>query len=454
MPSVTITAPYSAQELCAKGLSLIQTGTLAEAEAHFRQALALAPDHPDALLCLAHCLHADSAYDAALNLYDRLLKVNPSSAAAWNNRGNTLLAMSRFEEAIDSYQRALSFNPSLHDARIALATCCQATGEYGLAMAECETVLQAAPDHAEAHWNRSLLLLLKGDYANGWHEYEWRWRKRDFTSPHRNFPQPRWQGENPAGKTVLIHAEQGFGDTLQFCRYVPLVAAAGAAVIFECHPPLVPLIEQLDDRVRVVPMGQQLPPFDLHSSLLSLPLLCGTTLETVPAAVPYLAPPTNRLPRWQALIPKSDTLKVGICWAGKAYPDPRRSCPPEELAPLATIPGVSLYSLQVGWDRSQLPERVHDLTAHLHDFADTAAFVSQLDLIVTVDTAVAHLAGALGKPTFVLLPFVPDWRWLLDRSDSPWYPTMRLFRQTARKSWDEVIGKVTDEVMAITGKKN
>ena len=449
MPSATITTIHSAQELCTRGLSLIETGALAEAEALFRQALAMAPDHPDALLCLAHCLHSASAYDAALQLYDRLQAIGHGSAAAWNNRGNTLLAMCRFEEAIDSYLQALAIMPSLHDGRVALATCRQATGDYEQAIAECETVLQAAPDHAEAHWNKALLLLLKGNYENGWREYEWRWRKRDFTSPRRNFLQSQWQGENPAGKTVLIHAEQGFGDTLQFYRYVPLVAARGADVIFECHPPLTPLMESLHGNITVVPMGKSLPLFDLHVPLLSLPLLFGTTVGTVPAKVPYIEPSADRLPLWEAVGPPSNTLKIGICWAGKTYPDPRRSCSPAELAPLAAIPGVSLYSLQVGWDRAKLPEGIHDLTAHLHDFADTAALISRLDLIISVDTAVAHLAGALGKQTFVLLPFVPDWRWLLDRPVTPWYPTVRLFRQTARKSWDEVMGQVTVEIAGL-----
>lgn len=454
MPAVNLPANHSAREMYARGLSLLEGGAIREAEAAFRQALALSPDFPDALLCLGHCLHLRSAYDEALALYDRLVTGEPGSVAGWNNRGNTLLAISRFDDAIQSYRQALTLIPSLHDARVALATCYQAVGKYILALAECETVLRAVPDHAEAHWNKSLLLLLAGDYHNGWREYEWRWRKRDFTSPRRDFPQPQWQGENPVGKRVLIHAEQGFGDTLQFCRYVTLVAALGAEVVFECHPPLAPLMETLHERLHVIPMGLPLPPFDLHVPLLSLPLLFGTTVETVPARTPYLSTPPGRLPLWQTLVPQSNTLKVGICWAGKAYPDPRRSCSPEYFAPLAAIPGMSLYSLQVGWDsHNHPPDFFRDSTPHLHDFADTAALISRLDLIISVDTAVAHLAGALGKQTFVLLPFVPDWRWLLDRPDSPWYPTMRLFRQTARQSWDEVIRQVTAEIAGLAANR-
>jgi tetratricopeptide (TPR) repeat protein len=270
---VESTAPHTARELCSHGRALIERGMIGEAAQQFRQALSIWPHFPDALLYLGHCLHTLSLYDEALSVYDRLTTLAPDSVPGWNNRGNTLLEMCRYEEAATSYSRALALAPVLHDARVALATCYQALGLVDEALTTCDTVLAAAPDHAEAHWNRSLLLLLKGEYEEGWREYEWRWRKRNFTSPLRNFPQPRWNGEPLEGRTLLVHAEQGFGDTLQFCRYVPLTAAQGAKVIFECHPPLAALMGTLQPTVKVVPLGSSLPHFDLHVPLLSLPMI-------------------------------------------------------------------------------------------------------------------------------------------------------------------------------------
>jgi hypothetical protein len=430
-----------AKELYALGISLLQLGKAREAAFQFRKALGIAPDFSDASLALGHCLHELREYEEALSVYDRLLTASPLLVAAWNNQGTTLLEMCRYAEAAASYTRALELAPALHDAGVALATCYQALGRVEEALVACDAVLAAAPEHAEAHWNKSLLLLLNGDYQEGWQEYEWRWQKRNFTSPLRHFSQPRWQGEPAVGKTVLIHAEQGFGDTLQFCRYIPLVAARGMRVIFECHLPLVALMKGLTGVAEVVPMGRPLPGFDLHVPLLSLPLIFGTIVETIPADVPHFMPPADRLPFWHSMTADDSQFKAGLCWAGKGYPDPRRSCPVEHLAPLAEIDNVSWYSLQVGWEAT-LPLPVSDCTGHIHDFGDTAAMISLLDLVITVDTAVAHLAGALGKPTWIMLPQAPDWRWMMDRDDSPWYPSMRLFRQAQPNSWPDVIERV------------
>ena len=430
-----------AGELYAVGIRLLQVGKTREARFQFQKALDIAPDFSDAALALGHCLHILRKYQEAVAVYDRLLTVDPSLAVAWNNQATILLELCRYEEARASFTRALELDPALHDARVALATCCQALGLVEEALAACDAVLAEVPEHAEAHWNKSLLLLLNGDYQQGWREYEWRWKKRNFTSPLRTFTQPRWLGEAVAGKTLLIHAEQGYGDTLQFCRYLPLVVQRGARVIFECHPPLVRLMECLAKNTDVVAMGQQLPPFDLHVPLLSLPLIFGTTVETIPADLPYLIPPADQLSSWRDLLPDESCCKVGLCWAGKSYPDPGRSCPVELLSPLAEINGVSWYSLQMGW-RDAVPLRLNDLTGHIRDFGDTAVLISRLDLVVTIDTAVAHLAGALGKPTWLLLPSAPDWRWMRERNDSPWYPSMRLFRQSVNSGWAECLGDV------------
>lgn len=428
-----------AADISALGRDLLQVGRVSSAAVQFEKALGLVRDDIDAALGLGHCLHHLGKFEDALVLYDRLVEVSPSCAAGWNNRGTTLLEMCRYADAAASFTRALEIAASLHDARVALASCQQALGLVDEAMHSCDMVLAAAPEHAEAHWNRSLLLLLKGQYREGWREYEWRWQKRGFTSPQRDFVQPRWYGEPAAGKTILIHAEQGFGDTLQFCRYLPLVAAQGLLVVFECHPPLVQLMRSLESNLQVVAMGQPLPAFDLHLPLMSLPLIFDTIVETVPAAVPYLAPVNQPCDRRQ--FGDSAKLNIGLCWAGKGYPDPLRSCPLELLEPLAGLPDLAWYSLQVGW-QGNMPLPMTDFTEQFSDFADTADVIAQLDLVITIDTAVAHLAGALGRPTWVMLPHAPDWRWMQEREDSPWYPTMRVFRQKAPGDWSGTISAV------------
>lgn len=430
-----------AREICSLGTSMLHTGRIHAASIQFRKALSIAPQLEEALFYLGYCLHLSGRYDDALSAYNQTLAVSPLHVAAWNNRGNTLLKLHHYEEAAESYSRALQLEPDLHDARIALATCFQALGLVNEAMSACNEVLGAAPEHAEAHWNRSLLLLLNGEYREGWQEYEWRWKKRDFTSPSRSFNQPCWQGEDITGRIVLVHAEQGFGDTLQFCRYIPLLSARGARVVLECHAPLVSLMARVAGVAGVIPTGGIPGRYDLHVPLLSLPGIFGTSLENIPNNAPYLAPPPDRLPFWRALTGNENYLRVGLCWSGKSYPDPGRSCPADQLAPLAAMDGVVFYSLQLGREGA-LPFAMIDHTNLIRDFADSAALIAQLDLVITVDTAVAHLAGAMGKPTWVLLPYSPDWRWLLNRDDSPWYPSLRLFRQSCRGSWQDVIQRV------------
>ena len=397
-------------------------------------------------------LHESGRYDDALALYDDALSRWPTLALLWNNRGNTFLELGFLDQAVKSYQHALELAPSLHDSRVALASCLQAQGDLQQAMVECARVLKAAPDHAEAHWNYALLMLLQGNYVNGFREYEWRWKKRRFTSPLREFAEPRWHGGDLGGKTILVYAEQGLGDTLQFCRYLPLLVQRGAKVVFECHQPLTRLMETLGSGISVVPFGGQLPPFDCHIPLLSIPYLLGSTLETIPTTVPYLHVPEERRPFWQSVIPAARRArKIGICWAGKPKPDPARSCPPELLQPLADLYGIAWVSLQVGQGDAKPGFPLIDLAMLLQDFSDTAALVEQLDLVITIDTSVAHLAGALGKQAWLLVPFAPDWRWGAERSDCPWYPTMRLFRQPAPADWESVVREVAAEVQRWSG---
>lgn len=430
-----------------EGIRSHQEGKPAEALLRYDKALSLSPGNPDILLPMGAALHDLERYDEALDAYQQILERSPAPAALYHNRGNTLLALDRYDEAIDSYARALALMPEDAEALVTMGTAFEQLGQYDAAVKCYEEALRRVPDCAEAHWNLALALLRKGEYLCGWEEFGWRWQKKGYTSRWRELPAPLWDGRALHGRTILIHAEQAFGDTIQFARYLPLVARRGGDVVVECPGPLVPLLETIEGATRVVPAGSPLPRVDCHLPLMSLPHLFATTLENIPDQTPYLLPPQERLQRWTALIGPEPRLKIGLVWAGRKRPDPHRSCRLSDLAPLANIPGAVFYSLQIGEGTDQTGNppagmELIDLTGHIYDFADTAAFISHLDMVISIDTAVAHLAGALGKRTFLLLPFAPDWRWMLERDDSPWYPAMRLFRQRQPGIW----GPAVDEV--------
>ncbi|MFI4983096.1 MAG: hypothetical protein ACHQIO_22320 [Nevskiales bacterium] len=318
-----------------------------------------------------------------------------------------------------------------------------------------------SPDYPNAHWHESMCRLLIGDFPAGWPKYEWRWRTEVGANEKRTFAQPLWLGEqNIAGNTVLVHAEQGLGDTIQFCRYATLLANCGAHVVLEVQLPLVRLIASLGVGT-VVAFGDRLPPFDLHCPLLSLPLAFQTTLETIPAPQSYLSADPIQAEAWRRRLAPLPGRRVGLVWAGLARrnqpdamaTDRRRSITLGHLAPLAALPGVSFISLQKGEPATQTRSppagmQVHDFTDELADFADTAALVVGLDLVISVDTAVAHLAGALGTEVWILNRFDTCWRWLLNRDDSPWYPSARLFRQPSFGDWDSVIDRIGNELRA------
>jgi hypothetical protein len=313
-----------------------------------------------------------------------------------------------------------------------------------------EDALYFQPDHSDAHWNRALLHLLLGEFDRGWLEYEWRWLK--FPEVRRYFAKPLWDGFDISGKTILLHAEQGFGDTIQFVRFAPLVAARGATVNLECQPELEGLFQHVPGVARTVSRGDPLPPFDIHCPLMSLPRALGIDITNVPNQVPYLQVDQNLLHKWERKLKEYEGCqKVGLVWGGaKTHPrDAERSIPLDALAALNRLHGVRLFSLQKDIARqASAATGWIDFTAELHDFAETAALTANLDLVIGVDTAVVHLAGALGKPAWTLLPHSPDWRWLLGRDDSPWYPTMRLFRQAVPGDWSGVIGRVVELLQA------
>ena len=435
------------------GNALQVLGRLDEAVASFNKAIAIKPDLAEAHSNLGTALQDLGRLDEAVTSFHKALNIQPDYAEAHSNLGVALQKLGKLDEAVASHHKALAIKPDLAEAHNNLGAVLQDLEGPDEAVASYRKALAIKPDYVQAHKNLGLISLLMGDFETGWPEYSWRLLEDDSVLKIRAYPQPLWDGSDLGGRTVLLYAEQGFGDTIQFLRYLPMVAAPGTDkggdVILQCPPPLTRLFEAApaaDGIQLVTKIGDT--PFDLQAPLHDLPGLFATTLYTIPADVPYLRPPGDTPPALET----SGGFKVGLVWAGnsKHKNDANRSVGFERFQPLLDIKGVDFYSLQVG-ERSRdigapglsgLDGKISDLGKDLGDFADTAAAVGQLDLVITVDTSVAHLAGALGTPVWTLLPWVPDWRWLLDRDDSPWYPTMRLFRQPAAGDWDAVIGEV------------
>jgi tetratricopeptide (TPR) repeat protein len=469
-----------------------ETGELHEAEALYHQILNEDPDQADALSRLAViCLEA-GRFDEASVHYEQLLRLRPNDPAvhsdlgisyaqvgklseagvcfrnalnanseyaeAHNNLGVVLAKQDQIEEAAANYRQALRVKPNHPEAHHNLGNALRDLGQPEEALAHYQEAVRVKPDHAQAHTNLAMIRLLMGDFEQGWREYEWRWKCPDF--PHRSFAQPGWDGGSLAGRKILLHAEQGLGDTLQFIRYVPLVTKRGGFVIVECPKTLRPLLATCSGIDRLVSYGSPLPGFDTHAPLMSLPLLLGTTLATIPADVPYLNAAPELREYWRQELSSIAGLKVGIFWQGdpRHRRDRQRSVPLMRFAPLAQLAGVKLCSLQEGPGSDQQGEAaarfpVIDMASRFQNFGDTAAALVNLDLVITVDSAVAHCAGALGVPVWLLLPYGPDWRWLLEREDSPWYPTMRLFRQKAAGDWDGVFARVAAELSGLVERR-
>jgi|SRR5579859_717665 len=433
-----------------------QQGNALEAVNLITKALAIEPNRPEAHNNLGVALRELGRPAEAEASYREALRLRPDYPEAHNNLGNVLSDLDRLTEAEASYREALRLLPDCPEIHNNLGGALSDLGCTAEALACYETALAIRPDDVSAHFGRSRVLLLRGEYAEGWREFEWRWRGGTAEEIKlRGFAEPQWQGENVAGKTLLLHAEQGFGDTLQFCRYASLVGAT-ARVILEVQPPLVRLCSTLAGVAQVVARGERLPAFDLHCPLMSLPLAVRTTLNTIPSGVPYLAADPELVAEWRERLAGLDGLRVGLVWAGSLRLEPelsaidrRRSITLAMMAPLGEASGVNFISLQKGAPAAQsanatLGLALYDFTANLRDFADTAALIEALDLVISVDTSVAHLAGALGKPIWLLNRFDTCWRWLLDRDDSPWYPQLRQFRQPGPGDWNSVMCAVRD----------
>jgi len=471
------------------GSALEKKGTLKEAIDCYQKVIQLNPNFADAHIKLGRALQSEGQIDDAISCYQKIIKINPNDAGIYFNLGVVLQDKGQLDEAISCYQKALALNlniagihnnlglafqnkgridkaincyqnaikldPDFADAYNNLGISLQEKRQLNEAISCYRKAIQINPNFADAHWNLSLALLLSGNFEEGWREYEWRWKVDKLIVTSRKFSQTLFNLENIFERTILLHAEQGFGDNIQFIRYAPLLARSGAKVIVECHKELYSLFENIEGVHQVIGFNEQPPPSDLNCPILSLPRIFRTTLETIPANVPYLTVSSLKTRRWKERFMRDQSkLRVGLVWHGNPNDknNMNRSMPFAHFSPLAKFTDIAFYSLQKGNASEQaknLPMGMTfiDLTEEINDFSDTAALIENIDLTISVDTSVVHLAGALGKPIWTLLPFAPDWRWMLNREDSPWYPTMRLFRQPSPGDWESVIAAVKDELL-------
>jgi tetratricopeptide (TPR) repeat protein len=442
--------PNYAEGHCNLGNVLRDLRRHEEAVEHYRQAVRLRPDYAAACANLGLAYSDTGRRAEAIVMLGHATRLDPTSAVTFNSLGLAFADVGRFAEAQAAYEQALKIDPKYAEAMANLGSCFKEQGRLDEALAAYELALWLEPQSVSAHYNRSLTLLQKGDYAQGWPAYEWRWKRP--ASPMRPFPHPRWDGTPLEGKTILLWCEQGVGDGMQFVRYAPLVKAKGGTVLLECPPGLTRLMATCPGVDRALPGGEGLPSFDVQIPLMSLPAVFGTMLETVPADIPYLFAEPQRVEQWKERVAQVDGYRVGVVWQG----NPRfgwdhfRSFPLAALEPLAAVEGVRLVSLQKGPGTEQLRTLngkfdVMDLGEELDGdgaFLDTAAVMAHLDLVVGADTAAAHLAGALGVPVWVAVSAVSDWRWMVGPEETPWYPTMRLFRQGRLHDWAAVFERM------------
>jgi Flp pilus assembly protein TadD len=432
-----------------RGVIFEQQNEITAAIEAYRRAIAACPGDADGYANLATALHRIGETDEALSASRRAVALAPEHPLFQSHLATILLGKGEIDEALAASRRALKLAPNDPQVRGNHAAILLNRGDVDEALSMSHRAVDLARENPEIRFNHSHLLLLCGDLKNGFSDYRWRRQCPGLFSSKINFSAPEWQGEAFSDRTLLLFAEQGIGDTLHFIRYLPMVAARGGAMLLHVQGTLTPLLRQLPG-VTVIPRGAPLPPFDLQISLMDLPHIFGTTLASIPAEIPYLRADPARVEAWQRALHDVTALKVGIVWAGSPIHkgDQFRSLAAEAVLPRLTMPGVQLYSLQKEPRPADMPvlaglgSDVIDLAPELGDFADTAAALAALDLVISVDTSVVHLAGAMGRPAWVLLPYAQDWRWLRDREDSPWYPSLRLFRQEKPQAWDGVLTRV------------
>jgi len=438
-----------------RGIILHHLNRHNDALTSYEQAISLKPDYAKAHNNRGNLFKDLKQFNEAMFCYDQAIKLTPDFAEAYFNRGVLLANLERFSEAILSYDQAIALLPAYADAFCNRGYALQQFNKFEDALHDYNRAIELDAGFDLAKWNKAFLLLLLGEYSEGWKLYESRWHvyQKEF---FRNFSQPLWLGGELSikGKTLLIHAEQGLGDFIQFCRYATMAEALGAKVVLETPSSMLSLMKTLKGDFTLVEKNKPLPHFDLQCPVMSLPLAFNTSVQTIPHEIPYLSADENKKQEWSSRLGNKQGLRVGLAWSGSAA-NKKRIISLAQLEPLFQVP-VEFHSLQKeisAADAATLNSlslsslnRIHAHHNELADFADTAALISELDLVITIDTSVAHLAGALGRPVWVLLPFAPDFRWLIDREDSPWYPTATLFRQTAIDDWDSLITQVAEKL--------
>jgi len=476
-------------------IGLHQRGQVDQAQAIYEEILRTHSGHADALHLLSIIAYQRKQFGKAIELIDRAIMAGPENAVLYANRGVALRHLKQLEAAIADYDKALALKPDYAEAyynrgnalrelkkpeaaiadygeAVALKTdYAEAYNNRGFALhelresdaaiADFDKAISLKPDYAEAYWNKAMISLLRGDFVTGFRLYEWRWKNPLLNMVPRRFAQPLWLGAEPLyGKRILLHSEQGLGDTIQFCRYAPQVARAGGRVILQVPSPLVGLLKNLEGASEVLAEGEPLPDFDYHCPLMSLPLAFETVVDSIPDPTPYIEADSDKTRAWQERIGERKNLKVGVVWNGGFRPNQpevwavneRRNIPLDMFARALCDLDIDFFSLQKGDPaESEIRDRAceywprgnfYDFASDIADFSDTAALVANLDLVVSVDTSTAHLAAALGKPTWILNRFDACWRWLLDRDDSPWYRSVRLYRQDKGRNWEPVLERV------------
>jgi hypothetical protein len=395
-------------------------------------------------------------YERTVELIDKAIALNSDSAAFYSDRGLALQRLKRLEKALESYDKAIAIRSDIAIIHLNRGNVLKELRHLDAAVESYDQAIFVKPDYATAHWNKSLEQLILGDFDKGWKSYEWRWKEDSFPSPRRNFPHPLWLGkESLQGRTILLHSEQGLGDTIQFCRYIPLVADVGGRVVVEVEQPLIALLQQLAGVSEFVVKGSPLPAFELQAPLLSMPLAFKTKLDTIPCTQKYLVADSRKVAEWQQKLGPKSMPRIGLVWSGRPehQNDHIRSMKLSELVQYLPT-GLDYVALQKeirpsDWETLESHNNIAWYGKELKDFADTAALCELMDLVISVDTSVAHLSGALSRLTWVLLPFIPDWRWLLKREDSPWYKSVKLYRQTTEDDWSNVLHRVKHDLCQI-----
>jgi tetratricopeptide (TPR) repeat protein len=445
------------EQRLATALSLHHRGDTIAAQTIYREVLETTPDHPLALHYLGVIAYQRGDAQAALPLLERSARAVPAEPELQNNLGLAYAACDRESDAIAAYRAALAIQPDHAVTWNNLGLALQSLNDLAGAIAAFRCAVERRPDFAHAHWNLSLALLLDARFEEGWREYDWRLSLPELGQGRHNYSGPAWDGKEESGKTLLLYAEQGLGDAVQFARFTTQAARSGARVVIHVPDALCTLLASVSGVSATVSLSTPAPSYDAHLALMSLPRAFGTNLNSIPTDVPYIDVPRQlRREAQERLAPYTDRLKVGVAWAGsKAHANDRnRSCPLATLAPLFDVPGVALFSLQHGEAAAQIATvpKAANIAPLAADSAliDTAALIAELDLIISVDTSIVHVAGALARPCWVLLPFAPDWRWLLHRDDTPWYPTLRLFRQPTPRDWASVVIRVASELRVLT----